>query len=105
MGLPIMISSGEGKAQTDTRKVIKMEKFNGTLAQKIEALLAIKAGEQLWFMVGEGTEDEASLQFSADINVRDGSICVIINKWNMRTERWTAVGYMEPQTAVNIYLH
>lgn len=80
-----------------------MEKFEGTLNQKREALLAIKDGETLSVEV-ERLLETTKLIFTADINVRDGSTCVQIEKWSDRRQKWELVGYMEPSTAAKIYM-
>ena len=81
-----------------------MEKFEGTHNQKREALLAIKDGETLRVDVERLHEETNKLIFTADINVRDGSICVMIDKWDDRRQEWELVGYMEPSTAAKIYM-
>ena len=81
-----------------------MEKFEGTHNQKREALLAIKDGETLRVDVERPHEETKKLLFKADINVRDGSICVMIESWNDRRQEWQLDGYMEPSTAAKIYM-
>ena len=81
-----------------------MEKFEGTNNQKREALLAIKDGETLRVDFERPLEENMKLIFTADINVRDGSICVRIDEWNDRRQKWELVGYMEPSTAAKIYM-
>ena len=81
-----------------------MEKFKGTHNQKREALLAIKDGETLRVDVERLHEETKELIFTADINVRDGSICVMIESWNDRRQEWELDGYMEPSTAAKIYM-
>ena len=81
-----------------------MEKFEGTHNQKREALLAIKDGETLRVDVERLHEETNKLIFTADINVRDGSICVMIDKWDDRRQEWELVGYMAPSTAAKIYM-
>ena len=80
-----------------------MEKLEGTLNQKRAALLAIKAGETL-SLDTERLLETTKLIFTADINVRDGSTCVQIEKWSNRRQKWELVGYMEPSTAAKIYM-
>ena len=80
-----------------------MEKFEGTHNQKREALLAIKDGETLRVDV-EHLLETMKLIFTADINVRDGSTCVMIESWNDRRQEWQLDGYMEPSTAAKIYM-
>lgn len=81
-----------------------MEKLEGTLNQKRAALLAIKDGETLRLDFERPLEETKKLIFTADINVRDGSICVMIDKWDDRRQEWELVGYMEPSTAAKIYM-
>ena len=82
-----------------------MEKFEGTNNQKREALLAIKDGETLRMDIESMRHLEThKLIFTADINVRDGSTCVMIDKWDDRRQEWELVGYMEPSTAAKIYM-
>ena len=81
-----------------------MEKFKGTHNQKREALLAIKDGETLRVDVERLHKETNKLIFTADINVRDGSICVMIDKRDDRRQEWELVGYMEPSTAAKIYM-
>ena len=81
-----------------------MEKFEGTHNQKREALLAIKDGETLRVDVERLHEETKKLLFKADINVRDGSTCVMIESWNDRRQEWQLDGYMEPSTAAKIYM-
>ena len=81
-----------------------MEKFKGTHNQKREALLAIKDGETLRVDVERLHKETNKLIFTADINVRDGSICVMIESWNDRRQEWQLDGYMEPSTAAKIYM-
>ena len=81
-----------------------MEKFKGTHNQKREALLAIKDGETLRVDVERPHEETKKLLFKADINVRDGSTCVMIESWNDRRQEWQLDGYMEPSTAAKIYM-
>ena len=81
-----------------------MEKFEGTNNQKREALLAIKDGETLRVDFERPLEENNKLIFTADINIRDGSICVMIDKWDDRRQEWELVGYMEPSTAAKIYM-
>ena len=81
-----------------------MEKFEGTNNQKREALLAIKDGETLRVDFERPLEETKKLIFTADINVRDGSTCVMIESWNDRRQEWQLDGYMEPSTAAKIYM-
>ena len=81
-----------------------MEKFEGTNNQKREALLAIKDGETLRVDFERPLEENMKLIFTADINVRDGSICVMIDEWNSSRQEWEIVGYMWPSTAAKIYM-
>ena len=80
-----------------------MEKFEGTNNQKREALLAIKDGETLSLDI-ERLLETTKLVFTADINVRDGSTCVQIEKWSNLLQKWELVGYMWPSTAAKIYM-
>ena len=80
-----------------------MEKFEGTNNQKREALLAIKDGETLNLDI-ESSHGTTNMMFTADINVRDGSICVMIDEWNSSRQEWEIVGYMWPSTAAKIYM-